>query len=292
MDNDDDIMDSTIDIYTTDNITVKKYEEELKKYYNKYQKIDKAIFIKYYYISDNGEETYVFKDMMKDVVYPESYPFIENLDTYIEAFLKSDEPLLFLYGQAGTGKSRLIRYIMKKIMDKYGGISSEENSVEVLYTSDEEVLTRTNIFIDYINSNNKSLLVLEDMDCTFISRNKDNNNLIMNKFLSTSDGIIQTIPQKKMIFSSNIKSLSDIDEALIRQGRCFDVIEFRTLTKNEATVLLKKMIPDITDKVLNDHFGNENNFTIAHIYQIMKKIKYPSINVPRYKKTTLNKVGF
>jgi hypothetical protein len=52
------------------------------------------------------------------------------------------------------------------------------------------------------------------------------------------------------------------------------------------------MIPNITDKQINKYFSDKDNFSIAEIYQIMKKIKYPDIDVPKYKKNIINKVGF
>jgi hypothetical protein len=275
-------------IYTNNDINREKCINELKEFFNKYNKINKKVFIKYYYISNDNEEIYKFEDTMKDIIYQESYPFINNMNEFVDAYIKSDESLLFLYGLPGTGKSRFIRYIMQKMMDEY---STNDYSLEVLYTAEEEVLHRTNIFVDYINNNNKNLLVLEDMDSTFISRSKDNNNQIMSKFLSTSDGIIQTIPQKKMIFSSNIQNLSDVDEALLRRGRCFDVIEFRKLTIDESLLLINKVIPTITKNQIDKYFKN-NEYTLADVYQIIKSIMYPDIDVPKHKKTVLSKVGF
>jgi hypothetical protein len=283
----DNNIDSDVQMYINDINELDYYQKEVEEFFVNFEKLDKAVFIKYYYISDNGEDTYTFKDLMKDEVYPEAYPFIANLDEYVEAYLKSNESVLFLYGSAGTGKSRLIRYIMKRIM-----LRNKDWSTEILYTSDQEVLQRTNIFIDYIHSNKTSLLVLEDMDNSFISRSKDNGNFIMNKFLSTSDGIIQTLPSKKMVFSSNIQNLSDIDEALIRQGRCFDVIEFRLLTYDESINLIKKLIPDISNNNIDKYFPKKDKYSLADVYQTYYRIIDPEIDVPKHRKLILNKVGF
>jgi hypothetical protein len=39
---------------------------------------------------------------------------------------------------------------------------------------------------------------------------------------------------KKLIFSTNLPSTKDIDDAILRAGRCFGVLEFRALTLTEA----------------------------------------------------------
>jgi Cdc6-like AAA superfamily ATPase len=52
---------------------------------------------------------------LDEVVYPEAYPYIENFDSYIEAYLDHKAPVLILNGSPGTGKTRLIRYILKII---------------------------------------------------------------------------------------------------------------------------------------------------------------------------------
>jgi hypothetical protein len=62
----------------------------------------------------------------------------------------------------------------------------------------------------------------------------------MHKFLNVGDGLV-TAANKKMIFSTNLPSIKDIDPALIRPGRCFDIVHFDTLTQEQATVLAGKV---------------------------------------------------
>jgi ATP-dependent 26S proteasome regulatory subunit len=61
----------------------------------------------------------------------------------------------------------------------------------------------------------------------------------MHKFLNVSDGLISAA-DKKMVFSTNLPNIQDIDSALMRPGRCFDVVEFRPLTREEAKVVVEE----------------------------------------------------
>ena len=60
----------------------------------------------------------------------------------------------------------------------------------------------------------------------------------MFKILNASDGLIK-LPNKKMIFTANLADDSQIDPALTRPGRCYDVIHFRELTFEEASAAAK-----------------------------------------------------
>jgi hypothetical protein len=44
-----------------------------------------------------------------------------------------------------------------------------------------------------------------------------------------------------MIFSTNLPSIRDIDSALIRPGRCFDIVTFDTLNVEDANKLADKL---------------------------------------------------
>ena len=75
------------------------------------------------------------------------------------------------------------------------------------------------------------VLILEDADEMLSSR--ADGNKIMSRLLNLSDGLV-SLPARKLIFSTNLPSLSSVDEALLRPGRCYGVVNFRKLTKDEA----------------------------------------------------------
>jgi len=75
-------------------------------------------------------------------------------------------------------------------------------------------------------------MVLEDAD-SFLSSRSKSGNTVMHKFLNVGDGLLST-RGKKIVFSTNLPSTRDIDDALLRVGRCFDVLKFRGLTEQEV----------------------------------------------------------
>jgi hypothetical protein len=44
-----------------------------------------------------------------------------------------------------------------------------------------------------------------------------------------------------MIFSTNLPSIRDVDSALVRPGRCFDILTFDTLNVEQANTLAKRL---------------------------------------------------
>ena len=68
---------------------------------------------------------------------------------------------------------------------------------------------------------------------------------------------------KKIIFSTNLPNLSDTDSALTRPGRCFDILEFRNLNRNESAVLCDKIgtsVPPVGDSFsVSELFANKRN---------------------------------
>lgn len=98
-------------------------------------------------------------------------------------------------------------------------------------TYNQQVFNGDDAFADFISSKNTGAFVIEDADLLLASRESGND--LMSKFLNLGDGIIG-MNGKKLIFSTNLASTKDIDPALLRKGRCYDILEFKELTLDEA----------------------------------------------------------
>jgi len=83
----------------------------------------------------------------------------------------------------------------------------------------------------FIKDNNINFLVFEDADAYLTSR--ESGNKVIHKFLNAGDGLISK-SNKKIIFTTNLQSITDIDSALTRPGRCHDILQFRSLTTDES----------------------------------------------------------
>lgn len=174
----------------------------------------------------------------------EMYPFLdgEPLKEYYDRFMHSEASILLLIGPPGTGKTTFIR----------GFLQHTETSAVVTY--DASILAKDFVFAQFIEGD-RGVMIIEDAD-NFLGARSDGNDL-MHKFLNVGDGLVTT-RNKKLIFSTNLPSIKDIDSALVRPGRCFDIINFAPLTQEQANKLATKL-----DIQLD---GERDSWSIADIF--------------------------
>jgi len=176
----------------------------------------------------------------------EMYPFLkgESLESYYDRYMASSANILLLIGPPGTGKTTFIR-----------GLLAHTNSSAIV-SYDAAILDKDGFFARFIESDD-NVMVLEDSDA-FLKPRSDGNTM-MHRFLNVGDGLVTT-KGKKMIFSTNLPSVRDIDSALTRPGRCFDIVEFNQLSYGEAKALAEKLdapMPDIKDQYSIAEIFNE-----------------------------------
>jgi ATP-dependent 26S proteasome regulatory subunit len=157
-------------------------------------------------------------------IHDSSYPFIkEGVDNFVNSFLNSSECILVLIGPPGTGKSNFIKYLIS------------ESSRDAIVTYDPKIMQSDSMFAMFVEGNYGSL-IMEDAD-TFLSARSTGNEM-MSKLLNVSDGIV-SMAGKKIIFSTNLENMNDVDPALLRPGRCFAVLQFRDMKYDESVAFLK-----------------------------------------------------
>ena len=174
----------------------------------------------------------------------EMYPFLkgESLGDYYDRYMNSSANILLLIGPPGTGKTTFIR-----------GLLAHRNCSAIV-TYDAGILEKDHFFAKFIEDD-AEVMVLEDSDAFLKSRS--DGNTMMHRFLNVGDGLVTT-KGKKMIFSTNLPSIRDIDSALVRPGRCFDILTFSALDEAEASKLAKRLGASIDS-------GNKE-YSIADIF--------------------------
>jgi hypothetical protein len=174
----------------------------------------------------------------------EMYPFLgdESLESYYDRYMDSNSNILLLIGPPGTGKTSFIRGLLQHCR------------TSAMVTYDTGILERDMIFANFLESNCE-MMVLEDSDTFLMSRS--DGNTMMHKFLNVGDGLV-SLKNKKLIFTTNLPNIKDVDQALLRPGRCFDVLEFGNITKEQA----KKA----ADALGIDFETDKNNCSIADIF--------------------------
>lgn len=201
----------------------------------------------------------LIEEAATDVLLDEAYPSIPGgIAAFIERYLAAPESVLVLQGPPGTGKTRLIRSLLGAMSRRAGAPAS------IMYTTDEKALELDELFIEFLTDPHDALVV-EDADLLLKARTSGNG--VMHKFLNIADGIVRA-QHRKTIFSTNLTSLRDIDEALVRPGRCFAHLEIRELTPSEALRLLERLCDqDITRlRRAVDALGVARSHSLARIY--------------------------
>lgn len=180
--------------------------------------------------------------------YPSFYPWLEKpIEQYFNEYLESDACVLILIGPPGTGKTTFLKNLI------------DHTKSSALLTYDPKILSNDYFFSRFL-SGDQSLLIMEDAD-NFLAARDDGNDL-MHRLLNVSDGIV-SLKGKKMIFSTNLPNISSIDSALIRPGRCFDVMDFRRLTGKEANAVMDEV--GMSLETYGRHVDNAE-LTLAEIF--------------------------
>lgn len=200
--------------------------------------------IEWYYTADGESVTIkVANDLLPC---DEMYPWMKvPLTTYYHNFMNSNSSILLLLGPPGTGKTSWIKGLLYET--KNNGI----------VTYDPEILKRDYVFANFI-SGEANVMVIEDAD-VFLKSREGHGNDLMHKFLNIGSGLISSA-KKKIIFSTNLSNIRDVDEALVRPGRCYDVMQFRNLTLTEAKILAAAKGIDFNPDLCN------NELSVAEVF--------------------------
>lgn len=134
-------------------------------------------------------------------------------------------------GPPGTGKTRLVRAILAAISRRKGA------SAKVLYTADRRALESDRIFLQFITGEHDAF-VIEDADHILMSRSSGNED--MHRFLAVADSVVRA-QGRKILFTTNLPNVHDIDEALLRPGRCLGNVRTRALNRTEAARLVGRL---------------------------------------------------
>ena len=186
----------------------------------------------YFATSRGGLSSTSFEEVVRDVLYDEAYPDLgEPVDSFIARYLDAEETVLILLGQPGSGKTRMVRAILGEMSRRKG------ESAEVMYTGDKRAFEGDQLFVDFITGSHDALVV-EDADHLLLARSRGNVDL--HRFLTVADGVVRA-QGRKILFTTNLPNVVDVDEALLRPGRCFASVRTRSLTRDEAARLIPKL---------------------------------------------------
>ena len=207
-----------------------------------------------------------FEELADEVLLDEAYPMLgQPVERFIESYVNAPESILILMGPPGTGKTRLVRAILGALSRRKG------DSAEVLYTADKSVLKSDEIFVDFVTGSHDAF-VIEDADYLLQARSDGNQDL--HRFLMVADGVVRA-QNRKLLFTTNLPNAGDIDDALLRPGRCFASVTIRKLMGNEVRRLAERLAgadPALIERVLARALGEDTrSSSVASIYRAWQR---------------------
>jgi ATPase family associated with various cellular activities (AAA) len=219
--------------------------------------------IEWMYPSGRGLDSVWIDELADDVLRDRAYPEIEGgVRSFIGRYLAARETVLVLQGPPGTGKTRLIRAILGEMSQR------KEVPASALYTGDTHALASDEIFARFITGTHDAFVV-EDADHLLKPRCDGNEQL--HRFLTIADGVVRS-QGRKIIFSTNLPNIGDLDDALIRPGRCFARVHVRNLTSAEAHALAAELAGEDAAKLARagEALAEDRKRSVAEVYAALR----------------------
>lgn len=211
--------------------------EDFYKCLNEQEIINSQIVDLYLPKLDTSDNTIDFKRTTFDakqfgIIEEDLYPDID-INILANEYIKSSEPILIISGIPGCGKTTFAKYLIRKIHStlNYGRIPEDFDDISVINTNDIKVLENVEFWNKIICQNSLyNILLLDDIALSLI-RTQTSRNPFVDNLLSLSGGLVES--EMKIVITTN-QEKHIIDPAILRPGRCFDNINLKPLSVENA----------------------------------------------------------
>ena len=300
----------TINFYTKNDQTTLKIWEIFKKYDiindNEINVFLTSFFLKRDTIQDNMKVLSIsdFEDI-SDLYYP-----YMNTSLLFEQFFTGNENILLCVGEPGVGKSKLNSLALKFALQNIDKIPynnkvlavDKTEYIETALVKSVDVLINDE-FWNILEEREFDFVLIDDLDYMLTKRSNEvqnhddiKKNIFLNQFLSFTDGVEKS--KTKFIITTN-QIYDEIDAAVLRKGRLFDIIELRVLKNEEALNIWKYY--ELDEKIFHTLF--KNNVLPADLGSEISKRRNKRIknatksylfeeNISKIKKIQTKKIGF
>jgi hypothetical protein len=190
-------------------------------------------------------------DINEDVDFVKFYSknTIKNINNLLKKLKKSKSSLSVFYGDKGTGKTSIIKNLSRKLDKKIFFIPN--SMIEHTILNPE--------FINFIKSNNNSILIMDDFE--IVIDNYSRYNSIINNIIQMVDSLLSDIINVDIILIFNTEDKLEIKD-LINCNNLLDIIEFEYLNLTEINKLCSHLEienKNEKDSKLLDIINNKKN---------------------------------
>lgn len=199
------------------------------------------------------------------------YPYLDT-DVLFKKYAISSESILLLAGQPGVGKTKLVALLQNYIFDNPGIFDFKKDTVsgemyfKAAYIKNEEILAR-DTFWEELNKSKYTLIFLDDADNCLLPRDSEvytsedaNRKKFISQLLSFTDGIDEN--KTKIIITTN-RNIDNIDTAILRRGRTFDILEMQPLSYGEAKEIWE--VSDLPSEEFDELFKDKHDIVPSEL---------------------------
>lgn len=163
--------------------------------------------------------------------YNDSFKDFDQL--VINSLKDNGNGLILLHGLPGSGKTNYIRYLISQN-------AKNDSDRDIIYIPpDMASIISAPEFIGFSIENKDSIIIIEDAENILKKRDGGNSQAVAN-LLNISDGLLGDCLNFTIICTFNCEE-SEIDEALLREGRLIGKYHFDKLSVEKSNNLIKKL---------------------------------------------------
>lgn len=260
--------DTAFNIYCKSEYDLNRIYKMYLKHVDTEEETEVKCFFESFFIKGNGIDKTTKVLSLKDVKDTSElyYPFM-NCKQLFEEFCTGNENILILLGSPGLGKTRLSNLLFKHLFqepenipyDKLEAIPElDEQFFNVAYVKSTDILAMDE-FWRTLQKELPDFVILDDLDFMLTKRESEvmtaddvKKNAFLNQLLSYTDGVQKN--RTKFIITTN-QHFDDVDTALLRKGRLFNILEFRKLTNPEALKIWLEA--ELKEEDFHEHFQGD-----------------------------------
>lgn len=281
---------NSIDLYMTAYGNSEEVAQTIWNIYKKHsvEETNIDVFVTSYFMNGNSLDNNHKRMKIEELKYlsKDYYPYIDT-DMMFDQFFTGSENIFLIVGEPGLGKSKMSTLAILHAFNNHDKLpydkkvdnpGLEEQFINIVYVKSVDVLVNDN-FWRRLEADQADIVVIDDLDYMLTRRDGDvqsdddiRKNTFLNQFLSFTDGVEKS--HTKFIITTN-QSFDEIDSALLRKGRLFDIIELRRLNREEAMHIWEQNGLDAKEfaKVFNSHEILPANLGSEIAKRLNKRIK-------------------